>query len=98
MPMLQGMATDPDAMPDSDQRDTDRRLLADRLVGESACELQADTGEWIEVWLISARGATVIGSAPRLAVRAGMRLEWRTQLQGQPVVATLIIDEATYRS
>jgi PilZ domain len=72
--------------------------MAERLLAESACELQTETGEAVEVWLISADGATVIGSAPRLAVRAGMELEWRTQFEGQPIIATFVIDEAAYRS
>ena len=99
MPIHPKMTADPTQTPDDEASAEDAlRLLAQRLVAESACELRTDTGQWIELWLIAAEGATIIASAPRLAVRAGMQLEWRTQLEGQPVVGTFVIDEAAYRS
>lgn len=72
--------------------------LAQQLVDESACELLTDGGESIEFWFISAAGATVAASAPRLEVRAGLQLTWRTQIEGCPIVTELVLDEATYRS
>jgi PilZ domain len=72
--------------------------LAQQLVDESACELQTGDGESIEFWFISAAAATVVASAPRFEVRAGLELTWRTQLDGRPIVTTLVVDEATYRS
>ena len=93
------MTTEPSHTPDAEpSAESMLRLVAERLVAESACDLRDDTGQSIELWLISADGATIVASAPRLAVRAGMQLEWRTQLGGQPVVATFVIDEAAYRS
>jgi hypothetical protein len=74
------------------------QLVAERLVAESACELQTDTGEWIEFWLVSADADTVVASAPRLSVRDGMALKWRCCLDGHPLVADLVIEQASYRS
>jgi hypothetical protein len=74
------------------------RLLAEQLVNESATDLQTEGGQWIEFWLISAIDTTVHASAPRLDVRAGLQLEWRTQLDRRPIIATLALEEATYQS
>jgi PilZ domain len=74
------------------------RLLAERLVNESATDLQTDSGQQIEFWFISATDTTVLASAPRLDVRAGLQLEWRTQLDRCPIIASLTLEEATYQS
>jgi PilZ domain-containing protein len=74
------------------------RLLAERLVNESATDLQTDSGQRIEFWFISAIDTTVLASAPRLDVRAGLQFEWRTQLDRRPIIVTLALEEATYQS
>jgi PilZ domain len=97
--MLEAMSASPDPTHRSDSPGNALLSgLAVQLVEESACELQADSGQWIEFWFISADGTTVLASAPRLEVRAGLLLKWRTHIDGRPVVTTLIVDEATYRS
>lgn len=72
--------------------------LAQQLLDESACDLQTDGGDSIEFWFISAAKTTLVASASRFEVRAGLELTWRTQLDGRPIAATLVVDEATYRS
>lgn len=74
------------------------RRLAECLVEESACELRTESGQEIEFWFISADDVTVLASAPRLDVRAGLRLEWRTHLDGRPIIATIVADDAAYQS
>jgi hypothetical protein len=48
--------------------------------------------------MIAADGATIAASAPRLAIRTGMSLEWRTRLGDTPVVATVLVEDAVYHS
>jgi hypothetical protein len=93
------MSSTPEPQNPSDLRDNAvLRLFAQRLVEESACDLLTDSGQRIEFWFISAVGTTVTASAPRLDVRPGLELQWRTQVEGRPTIATLLVEDATYRS
>ena len=79
-------------------QDHDLSRLASELVAESACELRADSGELVEIWLIDAAGPLVTASAPRLKVQSGMRFTWRRQNLDAPMAVTLVVEEATYQS
>lgn len=96
LPMLEYMSDAASTTPHSENPLLVR--LAHQLVDESAYELQTGDGESIEFWFISAAAATVVASARRFEVRAGLELTWRTQLDGRPIVTTLVVEEATYRS
>jgi hypothetical protein len=98
LPIQEEMPADPRRTVQAEPGDADLPLLAERLVAESACDLQTSDGQAIEAWLISSHGTTVVATAPRLSVRQGMELVWRTHLDDGPVAVTLVIADAGYRS
>jgi hypothetical protein len=72
--------------------------VAGLLVDASAIEVTTDRGSSIEVWTISATGATIRASAPRLDVAEQMQLSTRLSLEGVPHVVTLVIEKADVQS
>jgi hypothetical protein len=77
------------------------RLLgetAEALVAASEVDFLNEDGEPINVWTISCEKAFVRASAPRLAVRAGMRLACRLLIDGVPYQTVVVVTEATGRS
>ncbi|HEY0388644.1 MAG TPA: PilZ domain-containing protein [Gaiellales bacterium] len=80
---------------------TDDQLVsraAGALVDESAVEMTTDDGGLLEVWTISHDGRAVRGSAPRLAVRAGMELRCRLMVDGTPHEIRTVVEQAEFQS
>jgi hypothetical protein len=71
---------------------------ADAMVAASALDLETDTGDTINVWTIAREGAFVRASAPRLEVRAGMRLVCRLVIGTTPHLIVLVVAEAVGHS
>jgi PilZ domain len=68
---------------------------AEALVAESALDMAGEDGQVIEVWTIASDGATLRASAPRLAVREGMRLACRLVFDQRPHRVVVEVTEAT---
>jgi hypothetical protein len=72
--------------------------VARLLVDASAIEVTTDRDTSVEVWTISASGATIRASAPRLEVAEQMQVSTRHPVQGVPHVVTLVIEKAEVQS
>jgi hypothetical protein len=72
--------------------------VARLLVDASAIEVTTDRDSTVEVWTISAAGATIRASAPRLEVAEQMRLSTRLPVEGVAHVVTLVIEKADVQS
>src|SRR5712691_5618959 len=72
--------------------------VARLLVDASAIEVTTDRDSTVEVWTISASGATIRASAPRLEVAEQMQLSTRLPVEGVDHVVTLVIEKADVQS
>ena len=73
-------------------------LAARALVDESAIDMTTADGRELEVWTISSDGPALRGSAPRLEVREGMRMECRLIIDGMPHRITVEVEQAEIQS
>jgi hypothetical protein len=71
---------------------------AEALVAESALDMADEDGQLIEVWTITNDAVTLRASAPRLAVREGMRLAGRIVFDQRPHRVVVEVTEATILS
>jgi len=71
---------------------------AEALVAESALDMADEDGQLIEVWTITSDGVALQASAPRLAVREGMRLAGRIVFDQRPHRVVVEVTEATILS
>ena len=71
---------------------------AEALVAESALDMADEDGQLIEVWTITNDGIALRASAPRLAVREGMRLAGRIVFDQRPYRVVVEVTEATILS
>jgi hypothetical protein len=72
--------------------------VAKLLVDASAIEVTTDRDSSVEVWTISASGAVIRASAPRLEIADQMQLSTRLRVEGVAHVVTLVIEKADVQS